>query len=357
MPTWSLRAQDVSALVSAVTSDVPANLVCLGAAGTACGGAVPASEAINGALRAPRAPGTVKSCLFPAKQLVASYPHVTDAPASANAAARRAVLGVRACELRALEYLDRVFGHAPVADPFYQDARQEHVLISVDCVEPHETCFCTLVGGMPFVESGSDVNLTPIDGAYVVEVGSAAGAAVLDRARDLLHEASDEELARRQAVRDEAVSRLQKINGNGAAAPFEPVPPDVERNEKWARLGETCVECGACTHICPTCHCFYLFDRAAGDARFNRLRAWDSCVWSGYSRMAGADRMKPNPRSRFRSRFANRFLHKYAWSPEQWDMLGCVGCGRCVEACPGRIDIREVIREVSAWSQSVHTSR
>jgi len=24
----------------------------------------------------------------------------------------------------------------------------------------------------------------------------------------------------------------------------------------------------------------------------------------------------------------------------------CTGCGRCVEACPGRIDLREILKEL-----------
>jgi len=63
--------------------------------------------------------------------------------------------------------------------------------------------------------------------------------------------------------------------------------------------------------------------------------------------MAGPAGAKPTPRPSLRNRCANRLLHKYAFSPQQYGMLGCTGCGRCIEACYGEIDIREVLRELS----------
>jgi formate hydrogenlyase subunit 6/NADH:ubiquinone oxidoreductase subunit I len=299
-------------------------------------------------LRAARAAESVKSFLFPPTQVVADYPSGGKTGAGGPSEVRVGLVGLRACELRAVQYLDQVFGNPPIADPFYQEQRRRHVLVSVDCVQPHDTCFCHLVDGKPYADTGFDVNLTPIDGAFVLEAASQAGNDLLKNAGAVLREASEQDLQQREQARQGALKRLKELNRTYEAGPGLRMAAEAEDSGAWDRHGATCVECGACTQICPTCHCFYLFDRAADADRFRRLRAWDSCTWSGYSRMAGAERMKPNPRSQFRSRFANRFLHKYVWSPQQWQMLGCVGCGRCVEACPGRIDIRKVIAEVSA---------
>jgi formate hydrogenlyase subunit 6/NADH:ubiquinone oxidoreductase subunit I len=156
-------------------------------------------------------------------------------------------------------------------------------------------------------------------------------------------------MAERDRVREAANRRVEENNTDHVPPrPPEEALAELQDSPRWNTLGAGCVECGACTQICPTCHCFYLRDQQNKNGDFERHRAWDSCVWSGYSRMAGPADMKPNPRSRFQNRMANRFLHKYVWSLKQYDTLGCVGCGRCIEACPGRIDIRKVIREVSA---------
>ncbi|MBN2448097.1 MAG: 4Fe-4S dicluster domain-containing protein [Phycisphaerae bacterium] len=293
----------------------------------------------------------IKSFCFPPKELVASYSSQAEtATATAvGTVSATLVVGARPCELRALQYLDRVFGNPPTEDPFYHEHRAAQVVVSVDCVEPHDTCFCNLVDGMPYASSGFDVNLTPINGGYVVEAGSEAGHALVTEAQDALSPASEAQLGERDRVRAGAVKRLNTNNAGlrPAHRPSEALGA-AEDGDVWDRVGRGCVECGACTQICPTCHCFFLIDRGAAPGVLERLRAWDSCMWSGYSRMAGAPGMKPNPRSRFRTRFANRYLHKYVWSPQQWELLGCVGCGRCTEACPGQIDIRRVVREVSA---------
>lgn len=349
---YTVRVADLSSLLS--IDGAPGFLPPLKTTGARSSASNPESD-LNAALRFPRGPCSFKSSLFPPKEVVARYPRPAeqepDEVAPSGSSPSRLV-NVRACELRAMTYLDRVFGHEPVGDPFYQKRRQAHVVISVDCAEPHPTCFCTLVDGKPYAEEGFDVNLTPIEGAYVVEAGSPAGEALLETRRQILREATEADVAARRAVREQAIERLRAINAAHAdAAPFGPMNGDFDAHAGVTRFGATCVECGACTQICPTCHCFYLVDHQTDKDRFHRLRAWDSCMWKGYSQMAGGERMKPNPRSQFRTRFANRFQHKYVWSPQQWDMLGCVGCGRCVEACPGRIDIREVLGEVSAWSR------
>ncbi len=298
-------------------------------------------------LRAPRGSMSVKSFSFPPRELMARYPE--ESGAVATAAPSRLLVGARACELRALVYLDRVFGHEPTADPFYQEHREAQVIVSVDCIEPHTTCFCNLVDGHPYATDGFDLNLTPITGGYLLESGTQAGEALLNKIMDRLRPATPEALAERDQVRRATEQRLREINADFQPA-RSPTKALVQAEDQpvWDEQARGCVECGACTQICPTCHCFYLYDQGRLEQGFERLRAWDSCMWSGYSRMAGAPSGKPNPRARFRSRFANRFLHKYAWSPRQWDMLGCVGCGRCIEACPGRIDIRRVVKEVSA---------
>jgi len=300
-------------------------------------------------IKSPRGPMSIKSFSFPSRELVAQFPLLDQSSVSEESENRRMIVGVRPCELRAIEYMDRIFNNPPVVDPFYAECRKRQFIVSVDCVEPHETCFCNLVEGEVYATEGFDLNLSPIEGAYIVEAGTEAGRELMEKADRYLEEASEEQLAARDRIRQETKKRLEDINSEFVPqrSPDQALA-DAEDKEIWERMSVGCVECGACTQICPTCHCFYLTDEHPLKEQFERRRAWDSCIWSGYSRMAGAPANKPNPRSRFRTRFSNRFMHKYVWSPKQWDMLGCVGCGRCIEGCPGRIDLRAVIREVSA---------
>jgi ferredoxin len=114
----------------------------------------------------------------------------------------------------------------------------------------------------------------------------------------------------------------------------------------WQRVSERCLSCRTCTFVCPTCRCFDVRDevvaRRPGTQVYERLRAWDACTSSAYRRIAGGH----NPRPVQQHRLRNRFYCKFMYYPQDFGPLGCVGCGRCIEACPVDIDILEVVGAV-----------
>jgi len=299
-----------------------------------------AVEALAGA----RTGQSPKSLFFPTAESVGHYGPAAGA-ATAVEAPPVTLVGLRACELRALAYLDQVLLEGDFQDPTYAARRDALTVVSVDCADCRETCFCTLVGGAPYAAEGYDVNLTPIEGGFVADVATEKGRAWVEG----LAEASAEQLAARDALREAMTERVRAQN-----AEFSPVaaesPPDLPNDdaEAWQAYAADCVECAACTNGCPTCHCFYLYDQAVGPEDFERVRTWDSCLLGSYHRMAGTGaNVKPTPRPRLRSRLANRVLHKFSYSPQQYGLLGCVGCGRCIEGCLGAIDIRKAVQELS----------
>ena len=297
------------------------------------------------ALAQPRSAQSFKGFFLPASESVGRYG--TQAGAATAVRVRRLVLvGVRACDLRARNYLDKVLLAGEFDDPAYRARRDATTIVSCDCVDCSESCFCTLVGGRPFATEGYDANLTPVDDGFVLDVATEAGQKWV--ADTELNEATDRQLARRDEVRQAMVRRLEEQNAKFAFSAgdtdVQPLPDDAATS--WQKFAADCVECGACTNICPTCHCFYLYDQALGPEEFERVRTWDSCLLSTYHRMAGAVGMKGTPRPNLSSRLANRVLHKFTYSPQQYELLGCVGCGRCVDACLGEIDIRRVVEEL-----------
>ena len=90
--------------------------------------------------------------------------------------------------------------------------------------------------------------------------------------------------------------------------------------------------------ICPACHCFILMDQKTENG-FEKLRMWDSCLLASFAKVAGG----ANPRKLLAQRMRNRFDKKFNFFPDVIGKFGCTGCGRCIEACPGKIDIREVL--------------
>jgi len=297
-----------------------------------------------------RSPQSPKGFLLPAATSLGRYGPKA-AAATAVATEPVVLMGMRACELRAQRYLDKAMLEGDFEDPIYRARREATTLITCDCVDCADSCFCVLLGGRPFATEGYDVNLTPVDGGWLIDVATEKGRQWLDSlgaGGGGPVEASPQQLARRDEIRQGMIRRLEEQNaafGFSASDESQPALPQ-ESDDAWQRFAADCVECGACTNVCPTCYCFYLYDQALGPEEFERIRTWDSCLLSTYHRMAGGVNMKLTPRPRLHSRLANRVLHKFTYSPQQYGLLGCVGCGRCVNGCLGAIDIREVVKEL-----------
>ncbi len=293
-----------------------------------------------------RALETSKAFFFTPRTKVAEYPSFS---AQEITATKMTVLGLKACGLRALQLLDRVFMD-DVTDPFYQARRKNSTIITCDCTEPWETCFCTEMGHLPYPESGFDLNISVSNGQILVEVGTKKGEALVAEHSGLFAEADKALLQQREAKRKATVQRVKKINERfGISVPYQKQVKEYLDSPAWKKQGlaYSCVECGACTHVCPTCRCFLLFDQKKGD-HAERAMVWDVCFYPGYWRMAG----KLTPKPRLLDRFQNRFSCKFDYFVDNYEAIACTGCGRCIEACMGKIDIRQCLSEIQKLEKS-----
>jgi ferredoxin len=255
-------------------------------------------------------------------------------------ALRYAFLGVRACDLRAIEVQDRVLGRGSHPDKGYAARRAAAFLVAVNCLEPGATCFCASTGSGPAVRDGFDLDLTELPGAgFLVDVGSSAGQRLLDH---IPHEAVDEAVidTARAAVAD-AANRMGRTL------------PDVDIREllatsreaaRWDDVAQRCLTCGNCTMVCPTCFCTTVEDTTdlSGDVAHRWMR-WDSCFDLDFSYMHGGA-----VRTSTRSRYRQWLTHKVGTWHDQFSESGCVGCGRCIVWCPVGIDITEELHALAA---------
>ena len=254
------------------------------------------------------------------------------------------IVGAKGCDLAGFEVLDRVFLSEDCRDPFYQKKRDEGLLISADCTMAIETCFCLALGGRPWSEAGFDINLSEINGGFLVEPGSEKGAAVLQRSASILLQPGEDAFREREALRTRVSREVERNLSEHGIPDRGRLAGAVNRKYEsplWKEEASRCVECGACNVICPTCHCFLLCDQAAGSEAW-RLRLWDSCLLKDFARVAGG----ANPRARLWMRLRNRFEKKFDYFPTTGNIYACTGCGRCISACPAKIDIRAVLKRL-----------
>ena len=259
------------------------------------------------------------------------------------------MVGLKACDLRALEIVDKVFSDHEFPEPAWCAARERNLVITGDCTSAAETCFCTMLGEVPHPASGFDLNLSPVDGGYLVEVGSEKGENVVESFGALFRDAAPELARRRDDRRARISADVERINERFEVR--DPFEKSVEKNLKtriWGELASTCVECNACNLVCPTCHCFLLKD-VANESTCVRVSLWDSCFHAGYARMAGGG----TPRLQLTERFKNHYFHKFVGFPSNWGVTACTGCGRCIDACMGRIDKRDCLHQLETrWIPS-----
>ncbi len=254
----------------------------------------------------------------------------------------RLIVGVKACDLKALKILDKALINDTFVDPAYKIWRQGTSLVTVDCTEVGPACHCTEVGGKPFSEEGFDLNLTRIDDKYEIVEGSEKGKKLLNLISSKFP-ASETDIKTQEtvsALRAEMTEKVKSQNASLARSSEYGTLRDAE-SSPWQEESSTCVGCGACTNICPTCYCLILNDEGEKED-FIKVRSYDSCQLHGYARVAGG----ASPRPRMHQRFRNRYLCKFLYMPDNFDELGCTGCGRCTDACPGEIDFRSVVHGI-----------
>jgi ferredoxin len=286
----------------------------------------------------------LKSLLFEARRSVGGYFRGEGEPKAGAREEQTVIVGAKACDLHALRVLDYVFLKEPIQDPFYASRRDRTFIIASDCTDFKDVCFCVLVGGKPFPEGECDIRYAPVDAGYVVEAVSVKGEALIREHENLFGEATQEQLDTIRKNREALTKRLEEHQRSKGYLWGGRTLELLERTYEspvWREEAQRCVECGACNFVCPTCHCFLLSDEQWGD--FTRIRSWDSCQYKGFSRVGGG----ANPRPELYQRLRNRYEKKFDFCPNVMNVVGCTGCGRCVEACIGKIDMREVLKKLS----------
>lgn len=245
---------------------------------------------------------------------------------------KRIFYGIRPCDMDAIVLMRRFFMDEFVDMP-YKEKMDRSTFIVLACVDRCSSkSFCDEVGSGPVANEGFDLQLIPVKSGFLVDTGSEKGNELVKKNSRLFANITSFEAVGgfKKPAKKINYKKLAKLMKE------EKIPEFV-----WDDIGLRCVVCSGCITLCPTCSCFSIVDRLNGGNGV-RFRYCDGCPYAGFTRMAGGHTPFPQHKEHIR-RF---FEHKLNVDVERYGRPSCVGCGRCIETCPGNISIRKFIEGV-----------
>jgi sulfhydrogenase subunit beta (sulfur reductase) len=255
--------------------------------------------------------------------------------------APRVIFGIRPCDARAFQLVDVNFDTPQYRDPWWVQRREATTLVGLACNQPCSACFCTTVGTGPFDPTGLDVMLVDLGTGYLAQACTDKGAKLLAAVTGVAPVPGD---AKKQ------VAALQKAAEASLPIQFQPEQlagkdmKELFNAPFWDEVQFSCINCGTCTFLCPTCWCFDVQDEVHQE-QGSRIRIWDSCMFPLFTFHGSGH----NPRAQKLQRVRQRFMHKLKYYVDKYENgVACVGCGRCVQHCPVNIDIRRVAAMMTA---------
>ncbi len=255
-----------------------------------------------------------------------------------------AFLGVRACEIAAIERQADVFAKAITGSNRYAERRAQSLIIAVNCAEPAATCFCDAMHTGPEVHGGADLVLTEcINGDqhfFLVRAESSSGQELLQTLT--LSTPTPENQKTGANVLTTTKGKLRRQFPGGGEPSLAPFLEANIRHSEWDKVAERCLSCGNCTNVCPTCFCTTTKEVIdLSGASVERQMHWDNCFTNGFSHVHGGP-----VRDSTAARYRQWVTHKLGTWWEQFGSSGCVGCGRCATWCPVGIDFIDEITKM-----------
>lgn len=286
-----------------------------------------------------------KKFMLPQRETLLEFSRGEDVSAEAVIEATpRVLFGVHTCDLRGISHLDRAMLEDN-RDAHYAARREATVIVGLDDM-PDENCFCAAVG-CATAQGGYDLFLTPLEGEYVVEVGTERGGELLDK-----HADAEPAHAAHVAAVKEHVDRKVAAQKSGFDTDVSTLPLLLDaawESVVWRKVAEEqCWSCGRCNLVCPTCFCYDVNDVVELNlTEGRRERVWDGCLLPEFAAVASGENFREDKAHRLRHRFYRKFQYLYTKYGEPY----CTGCGRCARACVPGITIPGVINDLIAESE------
>lgn len=270
----------------------------------------------------------LKSFFLPVKENVTS---------ARDAEKPRIILGTPNCDIEALSILDEIYLDGNFDDVFYRHRRENTITIASDCFGIQEHCHCLSYNIKPYSTKNADLAVILNNGLIILRVITGKGESFLKEIEGVKLISDDSLITFIGSQHQETEAQL--LQSNDGLPDYQTTGTLIKGSGEdiWKKYSSDCVSCGACTTICPTCSCFLLIDKPG----FHKVKQMDACQYPGFERVAGGEDVLHEISVRFR----NRYMCKYLWKPQKYKSQACTGCGRCIEACIGKINKNELFME------------
>jgi sulfhydrogenase subunit beta (sulfur reductase) len=277
----------------------------------------------------PKPVTSLKSFFLPVRENVTSA-SLNDRP--------RIILGVPNCDIAGLNLLDEIYLDKDFPDIFFSNRRNNTLLISADCFDILEHCHCIAYNVNPYPTATADLAIMVMNGSVILRGISERGEDFIKNIIGVRPVTDNDTISKIEEKHKETETLLRSSTRNLPDYKDTGDLINAALKNIWEKYSTDCVSCGACTTICPTCTCFLLIDKPG----FEKVKQMDACQYPGFERVAGGE----DPLHELSGRFRNRYMCKYLWKPGKFKSIACTGCGRCIEACIGKISKNELFMEL-----------
>ena len=234
------------------------------------------------------------------------------------------LIGVHPGDLAAIALLDRAFSEG-TSDGNYLSRRSQTLILGIYPTRPYKHRFTSsMIRDEAY--KAADCMLIDCDGdTYGIEIISQQGKQLFNKST--AQPASPQIIQKATTMKNAVADEVTLPMSRDEAPTFL---TGKENHPIWEKLAQKCFSCGSCVLVCPTCYCFDVQDEVdLSLENGQRIRVWDGCTLKNFAVVADGHNFRKSAADRIR----HRIYRKQKFLLERFGLPGCVGCGRCKNAC------------------------